>query len=254
MATPVKLAHAYSPDQYVRAVDLWERLIGCYHVSLYKEVGRSAMYVEKLEEGQLYELIVSDGEETENHYSVRVSILGYSEHSRSSIYDAANVRTLLEFEGVEGTADLNDGEAWVQLGELPWEGGAVDDALRLLEKIVDAVEALHGDCAVLDDSALDDHREALIERQWSADWGTLKDIRNVLEDVSDKNGDDFEFSDEEIRDLYFGFQGNEWVDDSATSIVNGREDDAIEYVLREIVRAWQRPKYDPDQHRLFEVA
>lgn len=253
MKSLMDITHAYTPEQYAKVVELWERLLDCHFVNKYEEIGHSSCYVENLREGQLYELVISDGEKTENHYAIRLDLISYSDYG-GSIYDAANVRALLEIEGISGTADTSSGEAWVQLGELPWGDGDREEGISQLTHLVETVEALAGDCVVLDDSAYDEYREELISQSWSADWGTLRKIRDELNDISGNNGDDFGFSDDELGDLYFEYEWNEWVDESATSVVNQCHEDAVAHVLKSIERSWLLRLDDPNQISLFKLA
>lgn len=250
MNKTIAITHAYSPEQYGRAVDLWERLIDCYHVALYKEIGRASMYLEKLEDGQIYELIMSDGEETRNHYPVTVNLVSYSDYG-GSIFDNANVRALDNFSGVNTTSDGTHGagSAWIQLGELPNECGEIDAGLLQLQKLVEVIESLSGDVASISESAYDEVMQELEESAWDA-WAE-SDVKSSLGVLADGNVDDFGFSDDEIRELYYGYENNNWYADTATSVTNERHEDAVEHVCDVILSEWRKPWIDPNQTQLF---
>ncbi|WP_158881957.1 hypothetical protein [Amycolatopsis anabasis] len=233
----------YSPEQYERAVDLWRRLIDNYRTSL--TCDRYGRGIDRLPDETLYALILSDGEETEDEYAVTLTLASYSDYG-GSCCDAANVRVFRdEFGWVSTSTDgyHGDGAAWVQFGELP-DTQDIGNGLDMLESLANAMDRLT-DYPLLSDEAHSEYEHELQEEAWVSwlEW----DVKSELDDQMGGYLEIFGFTDNEIRELYYSYEENEWECESATSVVNRNHDDAVAYVLDEIVKAWRTPAVGPNQ-------
>ncbi|ONI83485.1 hypothetical protein ALI22I_33875 [Saccharothrix sp. ALI-22-I] len=248
MSAEIRIYHAYSPDQYAQVVELWERLLSCHRVGLSED--RYGRGLDKIEPEWLYQLVMSDGAETYDYPAVTVTVAEYSDYNGDE-YDAANVAVLEDQYGLNTRGGSHGWQAaWVQLGELPViTDDTIDVGIERLKTLVEVVEALtQGDVVCLDDDVLEDHRQAVIEDTWVNYYA--RELSSALEDLTDYNSDDLGFSDEEIKSLYFEFEGNDWEFQGATEITNNGHDEAVEHVIETIRDAWRAPYVDPDQFAL----
>lgn len=243
------IQHAYSPEQYSRAVDLWRRLLGCHDVSAY-EGSQFSRYVDTVDDTHLYALILADGEETDQEEPVTVSLVSYSDYGGTD-FDAANVRALAEdhawvstsTDGVHG-----EGSAWVTLGELP-DLTDTDNGLDQLEYLVGAIEEL-AECPLLSEETHTAYVQELAEEAW--DQYLSRDVRSELEtalglDDTRDTLDTFGFSDDDIRAMYYEADETFFRAETATSVVNDGHDEAVEHIADAILSAWRTPWVDPAQ-------
>lgn len=244
---------AYSPEQYARAVELWERLVDCEGVNLSEDRGYTA-HIPSVEDESLYSLILSDGEETDEQYSVKVSLISYSDYG-GTCADAANVRALEERYGWVNTSTdgvHGAGEAWVRLGELPPdEDGDIDWQLGQLEDLVKDIEALAA-YTLIDEEKHSEYVQELAEEAWDQYLGN-----DVLSDLADElsNGDtwdlnSFGYSDDEIREMYYELtweHGTGPECEGATSVRFPYHGEVIADIADRMVKAWRTPVYDPNQ-------
>jgi hypothetical protein len=249
----IKIEHAYSPKQYARSVEVWRRVIDLDSSSMSR--GPYGMHLEAIEDEHLYELILSDGAETKDVESVKVTLISYSDY-RGDDFDAANVRAIEQgysWVGTETDGVHGHGEAWLQLGELPYSpDGDIDWQLDVLEEFVAILEGL-SEYSAIDYELHSQYVEELGFEHWDQYLGS--DVLSHLRDELcgyDGDFDDFGFSDDNVKDLYynagmFGGPESDWYCDSATHAVNGRHDQTLEWIADHIVKVWRTPVYDPNQ-------
>lgn len=242
--------HVYSPEQYAKTVELWRELLECDRISLSED--RSGytypIQVRDLTVDVIHALVLSDGVETDDDYAITVTLVDYSDYGGTE-RDAANVRYLADAPGVQTSTNGQHGygSAWVQLGELPTNGDDVDTGIEWLTSLVQSAQAI--DAGEVDESTLEEYEQELQEEAWDA-W-LESDTRSDLADwFGCDDLDDFGYTHEEIRNLYYSFEGNEWTCDSATSATNGAHENAIEHVAETILAAWRKPYVDPAQTAL----
>ncbi|WP_280350376.1 hypothetical protein [Nocardia abscessus] len=249
----VKIHNVYSPDQYKRVVELWRRLLNCSCVSTYGQ--RYDNYLGWLDDEHLYELVLSNGEETENYESVKVSLMSCSNYGGSD-YDAANIRWLSEnMDWVTTVVDYgphSESEAYVMLGELPPSAGDdVDERLAQLEYLVKTIEGLEN-YALIDDEIHTEYVEELATEAWDQwlAWDVKQDLNDWLVGNSGWDLHDFGFSDDEIRDMYYEFTSEQNFGphcESATSVVFPYHDEVVDLIGKAIIKAWRTPAVDPNQ-------
>ncbi len=252
MTASITLTHVYSPDQYLRAVNAWERLVDNHLTSLTVESGRWSRYgTEEIPAEQLYALIMSDGEETNDWYPVRLTLAEYSDYG-GSCCDAANVRSLEDASGV--TVSKNGvhgaGSAWITLGELP-DLNDVDNGIAILEDLADTFDRLT-DYPLISDEAHSDYVTELAEEAWDQWLGS-----DAIGDLAELAGcdtyefEDFGYDEDAIREMYYMYEENEWYCETATSVVNARSDDAVKFIFNHIISEWRKPWIDPNQLTLY---
>ncbi|KAA9159440.1 hypothetical protein FPZ12_020270 [Amycolatopsis acidicola] len=242
--------HVYSPKQYAETVELWRELLECDRVSL-AEDRTGYLYpirVQDLTDDVIHALVLSDGQETDDDYAITVTLVDYSDYGGTE-RDAANVRYLIGTPGVQTSTNGRHGygSAWVQLGELPTNGDDVGTGIEWLTNLIQIAQSI--DAGEVDESTLGEYETELQVEAWDA-W-LESDTRSELADwFGCDDLDDFGYSHEEIRDLYYSYEGNEWTCDSATSATNQNHDDAVEHVAETILAAWCKPYVDPNQTTL----
>ncbi|HVV11594.1 hypothetical protein [Amycolatopsis sp.] len=248
-----KVQHPYSPEQYTRVVELWRRLLDCHIVEAYEvqAYGRLS-HVGRIDDVTLYELVLSDGEETGDLYPVTLNLVSYSDYGGSDI-DAANVRALKDVPGViVSDIDFGGKAATATLGELP-DTEDTEDGINRLESLVYSIEHI-AEYVLLDEETHSEYVTELAEEAWDQYLGSdvLSEVETALglDDTLDTL-DVFGFSEDDIRELYYGFEGTEFYAETATSVVNANHVDAIAYVVGEIVEAWRKPYVDPAQLSLI---
>jgi hypothetical protein len=249
----VKIHNVYSPEQYKRVVELWRRLLDSHRVTVYEQCGWDK-YMESVDDEYLYELVMSNGEETEDVYPVKVSLVSYSDYGGSDL-DAANVRALGRLYGWVSThtgGPRGEGEAWVNLGELPPD--LQEDVEWRLDQLAGLVETLEelDHHALIDDEIHSEYVSELAEEAWDQylGWDAVQDLTDYLLGTTGYDLEDFKFSDDEIRDLYYEFTSEQAYGphcDSATSVVFPFHDEVIDLIGKHIVKAWRTPVVDPNQ-------
>ncbi|MFE0024109.1 hypothetical protein [Amycolatopsis sp. NPDC059021] len=239
--------HVYSPEQYAKAVELWNELLECRQVSLSEDRNGYTYPLQErdLADDVVHALVLSDGAETEEDYAITVTLVDYSDYGGTE-RDAANVRYLDGTPGVQTSTNGRHGygSAWVQLGELPTNGDDVDTGLEWLTNLVQIAQSI--DVGEVDESTLEEYQQELQEEAWDA-W-LESDTRSELEDwFGCVDLDDFGYTHEEIRVLYYSFEGNCWTCESATSATNHAHDNAVEHVAETILAEWRKPYVAPAQ-------
>lgn len=247
------VTHPYSPDQYRDVVELWRRLLDCHTVEAYEVRAYGYLsHVERIDDETLYALVLSDGEETDQESAVTLNLVSYSDYGGSDL-DAANVRALEDVPGVTVSGIAHGGkEAIVTLGELP----ACDDVaegVSRLEYLVESIEYI-AEYGLLSDETHSEYVDELATEAWDQYLGSdvVSEVETALglDDTLDTL-DVFRFSEDDIRELYYGFEGTYFYAESATSVVNENHVDAIAYIVGEIVEAWRTPYVDPAQLSLI---
>jgi hypothetical protein len=204
---------------------------------------------------------------------VEIVLVSYSD-IRGTVADAANVRALARIPGVTIVRSVGHGgaRAQVRLGELSAftsEGASHDpsrdhrpdpgDAITRLDQLVDAMTS------TLEELYIDEnmHVEYLIElaeAAWDA-WirfdlpGELRQVARDLDvavpddalspdggrydtDDLDRYVDDlFDAYDDKLRAAYYDYGSNEWVAETATSVINARHGQAVRYAAH-MVFGW----------------
>ncbi|GAB3475349.1 hypothetical protein [Amycolatopsis cihanbeyliensis] len=254
MTSSIRLQHVYSPDHYLRAVNVWKRLIDNHLTSIAHDERGYSRYADRIEDEHLYALIVSDGEETDGYGPVTLTLAEYCDYGGSCV-DAANVKS---FDGEFGWVSTStngvhgSGSAWVQLGELP-DIDDIDNGLAMLEMLADTMDGLT-DYPLISDEAHSEYVNELAEEAWDQFLGW--DVRSELAELlgcDEYHLDDFQFSEDEIRELYYSFEDNEWNCETATSVVNGRHDEAVQAIADHIISEWRKPWVDPNQLTLTDA-
>lgn len=242
MSTEIQLTHVYSPDQYTRVVAAWHRLLDNPLTSV--DV-HNIWTADKVAAEHLYALIVTDGEGTRDDCPIILTLASYSDYGGSCL-DASNVRDLDGTPGVQVSTGgaHGSGSAWVQLGELPSNGDDIDTGIGWLESLANTMDGLT-DYPLISDETHSEYVHELAEESWDQSLGWI--TRSDLDDLAGGDVSDFGFTDDEIRDLYYGYDGNEWTCDTATEVRNERHADAVAHVLDEMVSARRTPLADPAQ-------
>ncbi|MCP3800709.1 hypothetical protein NLX83_15685 [Allokutzneria sp. A3M-2-11 16] len=168
-------------------------------------------HAERAEDAELIELPVS-----------------YSDYGGSDI-DAANVRALLAGYGDDTFVHLSGGHGSTGLA-LPY-GRALpdDDDCDILPVLVDVIERLR-DHPVIDEQAWSTYVDGLAEDAWD-EW-LRHDVISGLEALCPNGCDGCPVDDGLIRTTYYGFEANEWVCDTATTVVNLRHAEAVAHLAR----------------------
>jgi hypothetical protein len=233
-----KGAHAYTTEQHTRATQLWRRLLDTHVTTAHEQRRGDRFHLETVTDEQLNTLILTNGEEADDYYPVAITLVSYSDYGGSCL-DAANVRYFREAEapgvyfgsGVHGTE-----YAWVQLGELPTNGEDIATGLDWLQSLVDMMDAV-ADHGLISDESHTAYVDALAEQAWDQWLGA--DVLAALWDLSHGNPEDFQFTDDEIRALYYGYDENWWSCETATSVHNENHENAMTHVCESILSAWR---------------
>ncbi|WP_367135831.1 hypothetical protein [Saccharothrix sp. HUAS TT1] len=248
MSTEVAIWHAYSPEQYAKTVELWGRLLDSHRISLTED--RYNRGLEKVEPEHLYALVMSDGAATRDYDAVTVIVASHSDYHGDE-YDAVNVGELIDTHGLNEN-ELSKGyrAAWVQLGELPTvTDDPIDVGIERLEALVKLVEALtQGDVVCLNDEALEEYRQDRIAAAWSDFYA--REVSHELEHLTGYNADDLGFTDDQVRDIYLGFEDNDWQFSDSNTVTNHAHEDTVDHVIDTIRDAWRAVAVDPEQTSL----
>jgi hypothetical protein len=235
-----KGAHAYTTEQHARVTELWRRLLDTHVTTTHEQRRGDQFHLETVTDEQLNTLILTNGEGTDDYYPVAITLVSYSDYGGSCL-DAANVRYLRETEapgvcfgsGAHGTE-----YAWVQLGELPTNGEDIATGLDWLQSLADTMDAV-ADNRLISDESHTAYVDALAEQAWDQWLGAA--VLSALRDLSHGNPDDFQFTDDEIRELYYGYEENWWTCETATSVHNENHENAMAHVCESILSAWRTP-------------
>ncbi|XVV02778.1 hypothetical protein ACQPW3_36325 [Actinosynnema sp. CA-248983] len=252
MSTPMRFWHVYTPTQYELAAELWGRLLDSGRVSLQRDDYRS--YLEKVTKDHLLQLIMSDGAETYDHPAVTVTLVSYCEQGWGGAdIDAANVRALEDTPGVQTRIETSEGQAWVQLGELPGDlDDDVDTGLGWLKSLVETIESLN-DHPFIDEDSYYKYEEERREAAW--DEYIHADLLKELDEWAgeDDRWQDFGVSDDELREMYYEHYYNNgeayWEFQGLTMVYKGH-DSALKHIQNTVLAAWRAPLVDPNQTAL----
>ena len=120
------------------------------------------------------------------------------------------------------------------------------DALEWLESLVTTMESLVDNVTLLDEGKHSEYLDELAGEAWES--YLERDVIDMLakigpggreawDDLLDSSGEELSAM---VRAAYFGFEDNEWTAETATSVVNGRHEDAVKHVAREVF-GWNVP-------------
>jgi len=199
-------------------------------------------------------------------YPITLTLISCGDYHGSDV-DAANNRALKDVPGVYFREPNTGGQGSVfnvtttTVGEMSSFENATDpgdterepatrraDALEWLESLVKTMESLADEVTYLDEEAHSAYLSELAEEAWSDHlesdtFDMLQEIgpggREAWEDMVDVSTAGPELK-ESIREAYFGYDENEWNAETATSIVNGRHEDAVKHVARTVF-GWDVP-------------
>ncbi|MFL6125494.1 hypothetical protein [Actinophytocola sp.] len=201
---------------------------------------------------------------------VEIVLVSYSDiHGTDA--DAANLRALARLPGVTIVRSIGDrgARAQVRLGELSafitTEDTSRDrssEAIRRLDQVVDAMTTTLEELYI-DDSTHVEYLIELAEAAWDA-WIRLdlpSELRQLARDLDiavpddarspdggrydagdldgiDRYVDDlFGVYEDKVRAAYYDYEGNEWVAETATSVINARHGHAVRYAAH-MVFGW----------------
>lgn len=224
-------------DQWKVIVDLWRRLLDAHLTETCEDDGGWTSHIVKIPNARLAEHIAADGEPS-GYCPIVIYLAAYSDYGGSDL-DAANVRALADYPGVETHTDGFDGEGYarITLGELPTNDGDIEDGIGWLRWLVEMMERLD-DYPLLDESAHSEYQQELVDEAWEA-WlesDIMSDLDQMLEDATGDDGmnepDLRAGRADEVRQAYYECEGNDWSCETATSVVNLRHDDALQHVAR----------------------
>ena len=204
---------------------------------------------------------------------VEIVVMSYSD-IRGTATDAANVHALARIPGVTIVRSVGHGaaRAQVRLGELSAftsEGASHDpnrdhrpdpgDAITRLDQLVDAMTSTLEE-VYIDENTHVEYLIELAEAAWDA-WIRFdlpRELRQLARDVDiavpddarspdggrydtddiDRYMDDlFDAYDDKLRAAYYDYGGNEWVAETATSVINARHGQAVRYAAH-MVYGW----------------
>lgn len=221
--------------------ELWRRLIDAPGVSVDRRGGYGPARVTVPTDEEIGWLVLANGGDGGPVEPIDLVLAEYSDYHGSSL-DHANVRVLRDGFGVavqDGPAFHGHSRAVVVLGELP-AADDLEESVEQLRVLVQAMEHL-ADYPLLSDEAHSELETELADEAWSAYlWA---DIRGEITDhiaathpscePIGGTDDEFDVSDHEdvIRELYYGYEHNEWMCESATSVTNLRHDDTMRHVI-----------------------
>jgi hypothetical protein len=86
-----KGTHDYTTEQHTRATELWRRLLDTHVTTIYEQRRGYQFHLEAVTDEHLNALIITNGEEADDHYPVAITLVSYSDYGGSCL-DAANVR------------------------------------------------------------------------------------------------------------------------------------------------------------------
>lgn len=204
-----------------------------------------------------------DGERFENRnpwsyddrlYPIELTLISCGDYHGSS-WDAANNRALKGHPGVSYREPNSGGMGSVfnvttlMVGNLSTFANAqgnerpedfVDVAIEWLTGLVSTLENIKYDYPLIDDDIHSAYETELADEAWDAylESDVFDKLSNLAPDeIAEESVDSMRAADEstqEVRTAYYEFEDNEWSCESATSIVNGRHDDAVKHVARTV--------------------
>lgn len=155
--------------------------------------------------------------------------VSYSDYGGSDL-DAANVRALIEIFGHDTFVHLYGPHGSVGLA-LPCGALLPDDPDGdILASLVKTIDALR-DYPIVDECVHSSYVDEIADEAWSS-W-IRSDLARDLDDYApDGDASDalLDCDEDELYGAYYGFEGNDWVCETATSAVNLRHDDAVRHV------------------------
>lgn len=219
-------------------VELWRKLV---------EHHRTHVPMQSLiTDDVIREAIATRGEGAGLFRRLRITLASCSYYHGSSI-DRANIRAFeAEYEcyAWEPGDDSDESVAWVILGEAPGTDEEDDEAeqIKRLRALLEALDRLDEYPLIADDYHVQLEMQ-LADEAW--DWWLR---REVIDELCTALGvasldeaprtpefrDDSRDIDDIVREVYYSFEGNEWLCDTANSAINLRHDDAVQHVLNTV--------------------
>jgi hypothetical protein len=227
-------------------------------------------------EDQIRALVLADGARTTHTHPdgdrevidpVEIVLVSYSDiHGTAA--DAANLRALARIPGVTIVRSIGNrgARAQMRLGELSAFTTTEDtsrdhpsEAIRRLDQVVDAMTTTLEELYI-DDTTHVDYLIELAEAAWDA-WIRLDlpaELRQLARDLDIEVPDDAHSSDggqydaddvdtyvddlfdvyaDKVRAAYYDYAGNEWVAETATSVINARHGQAVRHAAH-MVFGW----------------
>lgn len=244
MADPI---HAYSPEQYARAVEAWARLA---------ELSGADVDLETV-----YAAVLSDGERDSQYDRIELSFCYSSDYSGSE-YDRANARCLANSYPFLGHMDDHGGRAesyvYTTLGELPcpleFDLEDVNEAISQLERLADDLDYVKDDYPVLDEQYLYDLEAEVEEESWGAyfmsdfRWAVCRELGCYEDDLFF----DFQIDDDKLKEMFYEVYYEEYdlsfrLENATSGYFEGWEDIVAPRVADNIVKAWREVYVDPNQ-------
>lgn len=279
----------FTPEELTTVVELWTRLL-----DLRVNVTTEGYYGHPIhldecdsfghrfpQEKEIRNLVMADGEatdypadddgDTRNPWSMtdtlepfEITLISCGDYHGSDL-DAANNRALEQnFVGVTVNEPNTGGmgsvfnESTVMLGQMSPFGDNEEESVTNLTHLVEAMEGLQNDTALLDDEIHAAYVTELATEAW--DQYLCPDMRREIRDLVPESTvygftladgtvieDAFDYANElwdndnmveQFREAYYAFDENEWLVESggATSVINGRHDDAVKYAARTVFK------------------
>lgn len=172
------------------------------------------------------DLVPADHDEQD---ALLVELLSYSDYGGSDL-DAANVEALEDMFTPYAFVHLYGPHGSVGLAVPFGRPLPEDPGCEQLSRLVATVEGLL-DCPLVDEETHSRYVEELADAAWSQ-WLSFDVVRELEDYAPDDAASDalFDCGGETLRDAYYGYEGNEWQCETATSVTNLRHDEAVRHV------------------------
>lgn len=250
--------------QLVRTVELWMDLIATV-----EDLGNGGKASE-LTEADLFKLVISDGDGTKDVEQIEMTLISCGDYHGNDL-DSANNRALDGTPGVQvcypntGGMGSIESESSVVIGKMSDFADSPEEAIDRLRSLADTMGSLL-EFGLLDEEIHCQYIEELADDAWSQ-WlrsDTMSELDSMLLAETDGGWDtetcplvdsnDRRDRDDIVRDAYYSYEENEWNAESATSVVNGRHDEAVQHVFETVfLHSGTDPEVfvDPNQMHLL---
>lgn len=258
----------FTDAQLNKSVELWQNLIGAV-----EDLGRGDSRANGLTEEDIRALVLSDGGALYSDERTDLTLISCGDYHGSDL-DSANNRALDGTPGVQvrypntGGMGSIESESTVVIGEMSGFGDDTATAIGWLGYLVDTMGSLL-DYGLLDEEIHGEYIDHLADEAWSWMWSdVIREVDSMIVAVGlvDESGDEVDIDncplvdpsdprdrEDIIRDAYYSFEGNEWNAESATSVVNGRHDEAVRHAFETVFNTSGGSALvgDPNQLRLL---